>query len=266
MLISANQAQVVTISHYHFDHHTPSYEDWLVNWTQPIQTARQIYQQKQVLIKNPKEQINNSQRERAEMFQRTGGRYAKTLEFADGRTFCFGSDTILRFSEAVFHGSEDSMLGWVIMVTVDYQRERFMFAPDVQGPMSQHTFEIIMAEHPDVLMLGGPPFYLEGTKITENQLLMATENLKKIVQIVPMTIIEHHALRDADWQIKAASIFKAAFEANHYVVTAAEYAGKENLFLESMRSQLYAKYPHSKEFEKWMNLNGMNQSQTRPPI
>ena len=31
---AADKASVVTISHYHFDHHTPSYEDWVVNWTE----------------------------------------------------------------------------------------------------------------------------------------------------------------------------------------------------------------------------------------
>ncbi len=55
---AADKAEVVTISHYHFDHHTPSFEDWLVNWTEANETARQIYQGKRVLMKNPKEKIN----------------------------------------------------------------------------------------------------------------------------------------------------------------------------------------------------------------
>ena len=41
---AADQAQIVTISHYHYDHHTPSFEDWVVNWTNQTETARQIYQ------------------------------------------------------------------------------------------------------------------------------------------------------------------------------------------------------------------------------
>ena len=96
---AADKAEVVTISHYHFDHHTPSYEDWVVNWTEANETARQIYQDKTVLVKNPKEKINASQRQRAWMFQKTGGKYAKKLEAADGKTFTFGQ-TALRFSEA----------------------------------------------------------------------------------------------------------------------------------------------------------------------
>ncbi|MGC8998616.1 MAG: MBL fold metallo-hydrolase, partial [Candidatus Bathyarchaeia archaeon] len=58
---SAEKADLVTVSHYHFDHHTPSYEDWLCNWTEKDETARQIYKDKVVLIKNPKERINFSQ-------------------------------------------------------------------------------------------------------------------------------------------------------------------------------------------------------------
>ncbi len=115
---AADKAQLTTISHYHFDHHTPSFEDWVVNWTQDGETARQIYHDKTVLLKDPKENINASQRQRAWMFQKTGGKHAKTVKSADGKTFTYGQTT-LRFSEAVAHGSEDSMLGWVIMVVVE---------------------------------------------------------------------------------------------------------------------------------------------------
>jgi predicted metallo-beta-lactamase superfamily hydrolase len=46
----AEKAGIVTISHYHFDHHTPSFTDWLCNWTEAGETARQIYQGKTVLM------------------------------------------------------------------------------------------------------------------------------------------------------------------------------------------------------------------------
>ena len=68
---AAKKAEIVTLSHYHFDHHTPSYEDWLCNWTEATETARQIYEGKIVLMKNPKEKINYSQRRRGWMFQNT---------------------------------------------------------------------------------------------------------------------------------------------------------------------------------------------------
>jgi len=264
--VAADEVQVVTISHYHFDHHTPNHEDWLVNWTQSIQTARQIYQGKQVLIKNSKQSINDSQRQRALTFQHTSGKYAKTIESADGKTFNFGSDTVMRFSKPVFHGLEDSALGWVIMVTIQHKDERFMYAPDVQGPMLQTTVESIIAESPDLLMLGGPPFYLSGSKITETQLSKATENLKRIVKTVPATIIDHHTLRDPEWETRIKPVFKVASKARHYISTAAEYTGNANTFLEYNRARLYSKYPPCEEFRKWMKLNGLQQSHIKPSI
>jgi predicted metallo-beta-lactamase superfamily hydrolase len=262
---AAQKAQVVTISHYHFDHHTPSYKDWLVNWTEDGETARQIYEGKTVLMKNPKEKINASQRKRAWMFQKTGGKYAAKLEVADGRDFKFGETTV-RFSEAVSHGPENSMLGWVVMTTIECGSERFMHAPDVQGPMSNHTMQIIEAEKPDVLMVGGPPFYLGGFKVDEAQLKQGLTNLIAIVQVAPTTIIEHHALRDADWRTIAEPIYVAAEEAGHQLVTAAEFAGEQNLFLEARRKQLYTESPPSKEFQQWMRQSEAQISHFKPPI
>ncbi len=261
---AADKAQVVTISHYHFDHHTPSFEDWVVNWTQERETARQIYQGKTVLMKHPKENINASQRQRAWMFQKTGGKHAKTLEAADGRTFCFG-ESCLRFSEAVVHGSEDSVLGWVVMALVEFGEERFMFAPDVQGPMAQKTQSIILEAKPTVLMLGGPPFYLGGFRVAEAQLKQGLNNLERIVEAVPVTILEHHALRDENWQNWTRQVYAKATEVGHAILSAAEFAGQSNVFLESKRKQLYAELPPSIEFERWMKtLTG--KSIAKPPV
>ena len=261
---AADKAEVVTISHYHFDHHTPSFEDWLVNWTDDGETARRIYKGKVVLAKNPKDKINASQRQRAWMFQKTGGKHAKTIEAADAKTFTFDA-TRLRFSEAVVHGSDDAALGWVIMATVECGGERFMFAPDIQGPMSTHTLELILNESPTVIMLGGPPLYLGGSRVEMSQLDRGLRNLERIVQTVPVVILEHHALRDEAWQQKTASVFACADRVGHSVVTAAEFAGKENSFLESKRKQLFLDHPPPAEFKAWMKtLN--NQKIAKPPI
>ena len=261
---AADKAEVVTISHYHFDHHTPSYEDWVVNWTEANETARQIYQDKIVLMKNPKEKINASQRQRAWIFQKTGGKYAKKLEAADGKTFTYGQ-TALRFSEPVAHGSEDSMLGWVIMAVVEHEGERFMFAPDVQGPMSSYTLKLILKAEPTVIMLGGPPFYLGGFRVEAAQLEQGLRNLESIVQTVPLVIVEHHALRDESWKQKIVEVYQQASMAGHSVMTAAEYLGNENVFLESKRKQLYRDFPPSAEFKQWMKTLS-NKKIAKPPL
>jgi predicted metallo-beta-lactamase superfamily hydrolase len=263
---AAETVEVVTISHYHFDHHTPSYEDWLVNWTEANETARQIYHGKKVLMKNPKEKINASQRQRAWLFQKTGGKYATTLEPADGKTFVFGKSTAVRFSEAVSHGADNSMLGWVVMALIEYESERFMFAPDVQGPMSTHTLELIKSANPQVIMIGGPPFYLGGFKVGEAQLQLGLKNLVSVVEAVPLTILEHHALRDEQWRQRIKQVYAVALDVGHSVMTAAEFTGENNKFLESRRKQLYLDTPPPKEFEKWMRQGLTKKSSTKPPI
>ena len=141
-----------------------------------------------------------------------------------------------------------------------------MFAPDVQGPMSTRTLELIKAAKPQVLFLGGPPFYLGGFKVDESQLQMALKNLTSIVEVVPVTVLEHHALRDESWQKRTRETHDAAIQAGHQILTAAEFAGEKNRFLESTRKQLYAEAPPSKEFERWMHLNPMEKSKQKPPL
>ncbi|MGB9960111.1 MAG: MBL fold metallo-hydrolase [Candidatus Bathyarchaeales archaeon] len=265
MAEAASKADVVTISHYHFDHHTPSYEDWLCNWTDADEAARQIYEAKTVLIKNPKEKINFSQRRRAWIFLKTGGKYAEKLEVADGRSFSFG-DTTIKFSAPVPHGPEDSALGWVLMTTIEYNGEKFLFAPDVQGPMSKQTLDVIAAEKPQLIMIGGPPLYLAGFKVNAEQIQNGLRGLEHVAEIAPTVILDHHVLRDENWQEKTANVLEKAQRKGHKVLTAAEYIGEKNTLLEAMRKKLFAETPPPKEFEKWMHENTQKKKKTKPPL
>lgn len=263
---AAEKVEVVTISHYHFDHHTPSHEDWLVNWTESTETARQIYQDKVVLMKNPRSFINSSQRQRARLFTKTGGKYARKLQNADGMDLKFGKNTSLRFSEPVTHGPDDASLGWIIMTEVKHEEEVFLFAPDVQGPMSSRTLELIERAKPGLLLIGGPPLYLSNFKVDEEQIETAIRNLSRIVMLVPTTILEHHVLRDSSWKKRMETVFEIAAKAGHEVVTAAEFVGEKNIFLESNRRELYALNPPSIEFQRWTRLGILKRGTTKPPL
>lgn len=262
---AAKKAAVVTISHYHFDHNTPSYEDWLCNWTTAGETAKQIYAGKTVFMKNPREQVNYSQRRRGWMFQKTAGKHADKLIMADDKTFVFG-ETNVKFSPPVFHGSEGTFLGWVLMTTVKFKDEVFMFAPDVQGPMIQRTLQLILDEKPQQLMIGGPPLYLSEDKVSPSQIKSAMDNLEKIAQSVSTVILDHHLLRDENWREKTKSVFDEADSAGCSVLTAAEFLGKENVLLESRRKKLYAESPVSKEFAEWQKRLANTTSPPKPPI
>ncbi len=261
---AAEKADIITISHYHFDHHTPSYTDWFCNWSS-AEVAKKIYEGKLVLVKSYRSMVNFSQRRRGWMFKKTGGSYAERLEIADSRTFEFGN-TKLKFSEPVFHGSENSELGWVLMIAIECSDEKVLFASDVQGPMYTPTLDVILAEKPQLVIMGGPPTYLAGFRVKEGHVKQGMQNLESLVTKVPTTILEHHTLRDEKWRSLSRPIFDAASEIGHKVVTAAEFAGKENNLLEFRRRELFGMEPPSPEFEKWMKLPQQKRRLIRPPV
>ena len=47
------------------------------------------------------------------------------------------------------------------MLSIATRDEKVVFAPDVQGPISDQTFRTIIDQEPDLLILGGPPSYLK---------------------------------------------------------------------------------------------------------
>jgi predicted metallo-beta-lactamase superfamily hydrolase len=261
---AAEKADIITISHYHFDHHTPSYTDWFTNWSS-VEAAKKIYDGKVVLAKSYRSMVNASQRRRGWMFKKTGGSYAKKLETADGRSFKFG-ETTLRFSDPVFHGAENSDLGWLLMVTIEFAGEKVVFASDVQGPIYRPTLDKILAEKPELAIVGGPPTYLSGFRVKEEDIERGMRNMISLVENVPTTILAHHTLRDEQWHNLVQPIFDAATEKGHSILTAAEYLGTKNNCLEYRRRQLFEAEPPSSEFEKWIKLPLPKRKLIKPPI
>lgn len=261
---AAEQAEVVTLSHYHFDHHTPSYEDWCYNWSSP-EVARQVYEGKLVLVKNYRSMINFSQRRRGWLFKKTAGKYAKSLKTADGKTFEFGN-TKLKFSNPVFHGSENSALGWVLMTTIECEDEKFLFAPDVQGPMNDSALKIILVEKSQLIIIGGPPIYLAGFRVKDEHIELGMKNLEISAKNIPTTILEHHILREERWREFSQPVFDAASKTGHSMVTAAEFLKNKNNLLEFRRKQLFEMEPPSSKFNEWMKLPRPKRKLIKPPI
>jgi predicted metallo-beta-lactamase superfamily hydrolase len=261
---AARSADLTTISHYHFDHITPTYTDYVWNWSS-LETAKEIYSGKTTLAKDSRQNINFSQRRRGWMFQRTMREFVRRFEVADGKTFDFGK-TRLTFSQPVFHGEGNSMLGWVLMLLVEREDESFLYAPDVQGPMIGETLKLIVDLSPRLAMVGGPPVYLSGFSVNESNVKRGLDHLATIVEKIPTTIIDHHLLRTENWREHALAVFEAAERACHKVMTAAEYLGRQNDLLECRRDKLYKAEPPSEEFVKWTKLPILKQRRTKPPI
>jgi predicted metallo-beta-lactamase superfamily hydrolase len=81
-----------------------------------------------------------------------------------------------------------------------------------------------------------------------------------------VTILEHHFLRDENWKARAVDVFYRAYKSEHTVLTAAEFLGSQNSFLEAARKRLFSEEPPSKEFERWMKIGLEAKKRAKPPI
>jgi hypothetical protein len=260
----AAKSDVTVVSHYHNDHHTPNYTETV--WVGcSAEEAEAIYRDKMVLVKDIRNAINFNQRKRGWMFQRFVKRIGSRCEIADGKVFDFGS-TKVKLSQPVPHGEEESGLGWVLMTSVESAGEKFLHASDVQGPMSKVTTRLILKEKPDVLVLGGPPLYLQGVRVEKETIRRGIENAAKIAGKVSLVILEHHLLRSENWKEEAKVVFESAAKAEHEVATAAEYAGLQPTLLECKRELLYEQDPPSEAFMKWTKVREEKRRQQAPPL
>lgn len=246
ILDAARDADVLTISHYHFDHYLPNFENWVWIWSS-LELAKELYSNKLILVKDISTDINPSQRKRGYMFKKLNLKVARDIQIADGRSFRF-DETVLEFSKPVYHGPVDSRLGFVLMLTVHTAGGRILHAPDVQGPMYDEALRLILDKKPDVVLMGGPPLYL-GFKL-ERELAIARRNLTVLARHVPVLVVDHHLLRSLDYPQYLEPVIRAAKEKGNRVVTAAELVGQEPKLLEAKRKELHAREPMERRWYK----------------
>ncbi len=237
----ARSADVLTISHYHFDHYVPSFEDWLWIWSSP-ELAAGLYSGKLILAKDISENINPSQRRRGYMFNKLNLEFAKEIRAADNRSFKFGKTT-LEFSKPVYHGPAGSALGYVLMLAVRTPGCCLLHAPDVQGPMYDEPLNLILAQKPDLVLMGGPPIYLRGFRVESAKLEAAQRSLVTLAQHVPQLVVDHHLLRSLDYPQYLRPAVQVAEQAGNRLLTAAEFVGLEPQLLEARRKELHAQEP-----------------------
>ena len=261
---AAAKSDVITISHYHNDHHTPNYIDEVWLGCSP-ELSEKIYKGKTVIAKDFRRNINTAQRRRGWMFAQAARKWASKFETADGQTFQF-NETTVRFFPPVPHGENETELGWVVPCVIEKAREKLIFAPDVQGPVVESTLRLILDEEPTLLILGGPPTYLKGYRISEGFFETAIRNMIEIVKHVKTVVIDHHVIRDEGWNLFLEPVRKLAKKRRHKFVTAAEFLGQQSAPLECRRRELYAESKPSEEFLKWANLPEKKLNDTPPPL
>src|SRR2546428_13765508 len=88
---AADSAKIVTISHYHHDHHTPNFVDpvWLGSSQESFE---RIYKGKIVLAKDSRRKVNTEQRRRGGKFRQDAEKITEKFEAANGDRFELGQN------------------------------------------------------------------------------------------------------------------------------------------------------------------------------
>jgi predicted metallo-beta-lactamase superfamily hydrolase len=230
----AENANVLIVTHYHYDHHDPDYPE--------------LYRGKTVFVKHPTENINRSQKERAAFFLAAVEGLPRKIEFSDGRSFQFGK-TQIAFSKAVCHGT-NPRLGYVTEVCIKSGGEKFLHTSDVEGPSLQDQIDFILKEKPNMLFVDGPMTYMLGYRYSYKSLEISNSNIVRAVRETDLhtLVLDHHFLRDLNYKMRIKPVYAEAEKRGVRVVTAAEFSGRKIEMLEALRKELYAKYGE-KEFK-----------------
>ncbi|MFO7956574.1 MAG: MBL fold metallo-hydrolase [Candidatus Brocadiia bacterium] len=221
---AAREATDMVISHFHGDHMP------LVD-ANPYQLSaervRESLRSVRLWTKGLEDQ-SDRMRQRAESF---AALLDRPLRPAEGR-----SEGCLAFSHPVSHGEEGNGLGTLMMTRVAGDGEVFVHASDVQL-LDRRAVARILRWKPTVVLLSGPPLYLE---LSSGQGDLARELALELGRHVETLIMDHHLLRCPEglrW------IDDVAGQSPNRVMCAADFMGRPRRLLEAERERLYDRQP-----------------------
>lgn len=223
----AYESEIIIVTHYHYDHHD-------LGDLVPID----VYKNKTVLVKDPKNHINISQRIRAAKFLKKISGLPKEVRVADSSTYTYGN-TIIKFSHPTQHGPTPK-LGYVTQVLVGDIDKKVLFTSDVEGPVNEDAVDFMISNPADLVIVDGPPTYLLGTKKEVSDPEIALSKLTRYLSLntPDYLIIDHHLLRDLKY-IRFYESLKPYVREMTKLVTAAEFMGREPELLEARRKELH---------------------------
>ena len=146
------------------------------------------------------------------------------------------NDGCLTFSPPVPHG-EQGRGGMVMMTRIEDEKEVFVHASDIQM-LNDEAIEQILVWRPTVVLASGPPVYLPS--LTLNKREGALRRTLAVAREVATLILDHHLMRSRegekwlDW---------VSSRADHRVVCAADFIGRNRNLLEAERVFWYRKMP-----------------------
>jgi predicted metallo-beta-lactamase superfamily hydrolase len=216
----AARASLVFVSHYHEDH---------------FRSDPSTYAGRTVIAKEPRRMVGGQQSRRGAALWAALEGVAK-LQSADGWRRREPA-VELSVSPPLPHGVEGTPLGYVVALTVvdAAERERFVFASDVQGPLSAVAAGWLIRQRPTLLYLSGPPSYIERD-LPPGVVDRGIDHLLRVMDTTGCRVImDHHALRDPGFSTRFERLWSTG-----RVVTAAAHLGLEAAPLEARRRSLWS--------------------------
>lgn len=218
------ETQMVVFTHYHGDHFP---------MVQPDETQLSAHDviadlQRLPVYSKSLDGLSRNQKNRRKSLEQLVGRKFPDV---DGTT----TDGVT-YSEAVWHGEEDTHLGKVIMVKVDEGEESFVHASDIQL-LDDRAVDILCTWRPTLTFFSGPPLYILGQ---DQDLLTAIQGrFARLAEACGTVIVDHHLLRSRESE----AWFDQLTQTYTNITCAADYMNQPRKLLEADRHLLYEQHP-----------------------
>jgi len=257
----AEKANIIFISHYHYDHYTPAWDwmEWKWTWS-GIEEAKKIYSEKLLWAKDPDRLINRSQQVRANLFFKAAKFIRRTENLLSAKIDLEGIE--VEFS-TFNHGPSMSPLGFVLSMRIE---DEYLYLSDVQGPGTDEALNYALKAEPKYCILSGPPVYLSGIKVPKEEIDSGLSRLFRLAEAVKALIVDHHLMRSEESLNILGGLKKRAKAYNNEVRTFAEILGGRPELLEANRKGLYEKYPPEREFLRWAESARRRPPRHPPPL
>lgn len=260
----ARTSDILSVSHYHYDHIRPTFTNYRYNFSSREETMC-MFEGKLVLVKDYRDNINPSQRKRSYYFRKHVGHVVEEIVWTDGKEFKFG-DTLVAYSEPLPHGPDETPLGYVVASCVKHKDASVVFAPDIQGPSNRESLAYLLSLEADIMIVGGPPVYLPKHLFDEEARRAALFCLVTLANDVETLVVDHHLMRSLSWQEWLKPVTKAAEKRGNHVLCMSELEGKNINCLEANRPRLYEDEPPSKDFINWTQATDEYKRLNKPPV
>lgn len=253
MVTLASQSDAIVISHYHLDHLSPQETDLRTTFSTRA-FVDSVFRDKRLFCKDFNNNVTENQGLRGGKFHRVYGKRARDYHIADGGSFSFG-ETRIEFSEALWHGKEGTVQGYVVGTCIRDGEMTMVHASDVQL-LNLGCVDWMLDQEPDLAITAGPPMF-DPERMKSGERELAAGFLRRLSQ-VPRVVVDHHLLRSLDWE-------DFLREGGDNVACAAAMENVPTMPMESQRGDLYEAEEVEEEFHEQLG-RGRMPNRLRPVV